>query len=47
MKKAAGDPQKYRELAENIQQPPTVSTVAEQYIRLFEDRSRFADDPAA
>jgi len=47
MEKAAGDAQKYRELAENTQQPPGVGRVAEQYITLFADQSRFVKDPAA
>lgn len=47
MKAASEDPGLYRKLAENTQKPPTVETVAEQYLELFTNQTRSVSDPAA
>jgi len=47
MATASGDPGLYRTLAGNVRKPPSVSVVAEQYLRLFDNRHSALTEPAA
>ena len=47
MASAAGDPKLYRKLSANVRKPPTVAVVAEQYLRLFAERTAVMHEPAA